>query len=788
VITWTPTEAQGPSTNTITTVVIDNGVPALSATNSFQVVVTEVNSAPVLTAQTNHTIAEGTFFSITNAATDADIPANTLSYSVLNAPVGVNINGAGVITWTPTEAQGPSTNTIITVVADNGVPPLSATNSFQVVVTEVNTTPVLLAQTNHTITEGTFFSITNAANDSDLPANTLSYSLLNPPTGAVIDAGGVITWTPSEAQGPGTNTITTVVVDNGVPPLSATNSFQVVVTEVNGAPVLAAQTNHTIAEGTLLSVTNTATDSDIPANTLSYSLLNPPAGAAIDAAGVITWTPTEAQGPSTNTITTVVVDDGVPTLSATNSFQVVVTEVNSAPVLTAQTNHTIAEGTLLSVTNPATDSDIPANTLSYSLLNAPAGANISGVGVITWTPTEAQGPSTNTITTVVVDDGVPALSATNSFQVVVTEVNSAPELAAQINHTIAEGTLLSVTNAATDSDVPANTLSYSLLNPPAGAVIDAAGVITWMPTQAQGPSTNTITTVVVDDGVPALTATNSFQVVVTEVNSAPVLAAQTNHTVAEGTLLSLTNSATDSDIPANTLTYSLLNPPAGASISTEGVITWTPTEAEGPSTNTITTVATDDGVPSLSATNSFEVIVNEVNSAPELPLQTNRLIVGLSSITVTNTATDSDLPINAISYELLSAPTNAGIDLNGVITWSSSLSDVPSTNLFVTIATDFSPEATNETHLTATNSFLVIVQEPPAPTPVIRTLICSNNVAELGWDAVPSRRYAVEYTEDFLNGPWVPLNQPVQATTNEVQISASMGEASQRFYRVVLLP
>ena len=54
----------------------------------------------------------------------------------------------------------------------------------------------------------------------------------------MIDTNGVITWTPTEAQGPGTNTITTVVTDNGVPPLSVTNSFVVIVTEVNSAPVL----------------------------------------------------------------------------------------------------------------------------------------------------------------------------------------------------------------------------------------------------------------------------------------------------------------------------------------------------------------------------------------------------------------------------------------------------------------------------------------------------------------------------------------------------------------------
>src|SRR5207237_311623 len=181
----------------------------------------------------------------------------------------------------------------------------------------------------------------------------------SPPAGAAIDANGVITWTPTEAQGPGTNTITTVVTDSGFPAMSATNSFSVVVTEVNAAPVLPSQANRTINELATLTVTNTATDSDIPANTLSYTLLTAPGGAVISAAGVITWTPSEAQGPSVNTFTTRVVDNGSPALSATNSFIVTVNEVNTAPVLTAQVNHTIAALTTLLVTNTATDSDLP---------------------------------------------------------------------------------------------------------------------------------------------------------------------------------------------------------------------------------------------------------------------------------------------------------------------------------------------------------------------------------------------------------------------------------------------
>jgi hypothetical protein len=283
----------------MTTVVTDNGMPALSATNTFTVFVATTNSAPVLPPQTDRTIAELSALVVTNTATDADLPANTLSYSLAAAPAGATISGAGVIIWTPTEAQGPETYTLTTMVTDNGMPPLSVTNSFTVTVTEVNSAPILPAQTNRTILELTTLLVTNTATDSDIPANVLSYSLVDPPDGAVIDANGVIAWTPVEAQGPSTNLITTVATDDGAPAWRATNTFTVFVASTNSAPVLPAQADRTIAELSAVVVTNAATDADLPANTLTYSLAGAPAGATISAAGVITWTPTETQGSGT---------------------------------------------------------------------------------------------------------------------------------------------------------------------------------------------------------------------------------------------------------------------------------------------------------------------------------------------------------------------------------------------------------------------------------------------------------------------------------------------------------
>src|SRR5207248_1378719 len=128
---------------------------------------------------------------------------------------------------------------------------------------------------------------------------------------------------------------------------------------------------------------------------------------------------------SVNPFTTVVTDANAwavnaQSLSATNHFIVTVQPGrHRGPVLPAQNSQTIRAGQLLWVFNQAFDEDLPTPTLTYTLVAGPTNAVIDSGGVITWTPTIDQAPSVNVFETVVTDDFVPALSATNSFTVYV---------------------------------------------------------------------------------------------------------------------------------------------------------------------------------------------------------------------------------------------------------------------------------------------------------------------------------------------------------------------------------
>ena len=436
------------------------------------------------------------------------------------------------------------------------------------------------------------------------------------------------------------------------------NDDEVVVPE-NHPPVLPANTVVTLVRPASLVFTNTATDIDVPAQTLTYQLLASPSSATIDANGIVRWTPPAA---STNFFQAKVTDSGTPARSATNSFYVIVNEPlgpeNHPPVLPAPTVVTIMRTNVLVFTNTATDIDVPAQTLTYQLLSGPSGASIDANGIVRWTPSSA---GANFFQTKVTDNGSPAKSATNSFYVVVNEPvapeNHPPVLPPSGVVSMLKLTPLVYVNTAIDADQPPQALTYQLLVSPSGATIDVNGIVHWTPATV---GTNYFQAKVTDNGSPAKSATNSFYVIVSEPvsseNHPPVLPRPTVVTALKLTETVITNTATDIDLPAQLLTYELLAKPDGATIDSNGIVRWTPSATQGSSTNRFRAKVTDNGTPPRSATNVFYVIVNEGNTAP--------VLFGRSLLTLTNpvslseiyTATDSDTPVNTLNYNLVSGP------------------------------------------------------------------------------------------------------------------------------------
>ena len=604
---WQSGEADGGNTYTVNYKVADDGSPSAFTIGSFDIAVNEVNIPPVLAPIGDRSVDEQQTLGFTASASDADQPAATFSYSLQNAPAGATINaGSGAFSWTPTEAQGPG-NHSFTIVVSDGMDTDSET--ITVTVHEVNRPPTLANPGTVSLDEASAWTLPGIGGDPDIPAQTLSFTLSGPPGASIEPTSGDIAWTPTEAQGPGSYTFE-VSVDDGT--LSANTAFSVNVDEVNQAPVVEPIPEQSTLEFVDLSFQVEASDADLPAQTLTYSLTgNSPSGAGISPSGLVTWTPGE--GDAGSYTIRVRVSDGVATTQI--NVSVTVLAGNRDPVLDPVGDRSAVEMQPLSFTATASDPD-PGQTLAFSLVGAPTGAGIdSASGVFAWTPAEAQGPGSYDFD-IVVSDGI--TNDSESITVTVTEANRVPNVTDPGDQAIDEMVDWTLAIAAGDPDLPAQALSYALTAAPNGAAIDpASGVISWRPTETQGPGAYTFT-VEVGDG--ALTGEASFQVTVAEVNRRPTLAAVDDATVTEFEELRFTATATDPDRPRQNLSFSLApGAPDGAGIdAASGEFTWTPGELDGPGVHAVEVVVTDDGQPARSHSRLFEITVLESNSPPVL--------------------------------------------------------------------------------------------------------------------------------------------------------------------------
>jgi len=130
VFTWTPTESDGPGTFTVNFTVSDG---ALTDTGTFDIVVAEVNQPPALTAPVSGDYMANIPLSIVLTATDADVPANALTFGYQGSlPAGASYNAAThTFTWTPTLAQlGPHT---VTFTVNDGTTTVTVDVVFNIV-------------------------------------------------------------------------------------------------------------------------------------------------------------------------------------------------------------------------------------------------------------------------------------------------------------------------------------------------------------------------------------------------------------------------------------------------------------------------------------------------------------------------------------------------------------------------------------------------------------------------------------------------------------------------------
>ena len=710
VITWLPLNAQ---VGVHSVVVRATDPLGASATQLFEITVSNANRPPQFTSSPATTATIGLVYSYDADAIDLDI-GDTLTYSLSQLPLGMTIDSVtGLINWTPTTAQI-GNNTISVVVTD--AEGLSASQIFTVSASEVNLPPSIVSAAVTNVVEGSLYTYDVNATDPNT-GDILTYSLATAVTGVTIDAAsGLINWLPTTAQ-VGSQTIQVQVTDQSG--LSATQLFTVEVGYLNDAPVINSAANLNTTEGLLYQYDVEATDPDLSfGDVLTFSLDAAPAGVSIDASsGLIQWIASEAQVGS-HIITTRVTD--AQGLFATQTYNLIVANNPDAPTIISTWVIDATEDQLYSYDVDATDPDV-GDVLTYSLPFAPTGMSInSSTGLIQWTPTNAQ-VGDHLVSVLVLDSS--GLSANQSFIVAVSNINQAPVITSAANTSATESLLYQYAVAANDPDV-GDVLSYSLTTAPSGMSIDAvSGVISWTPTEAQVGS-QTVAVQVSD--VAGLQDAQSYSVTVINTPNAPVFTSAPGTSATEGALYTYDANASDSDV-GDTLTYSLGVVPAGMIIdAVTGNVQWTPVNAQVGTVNPVNIIVTDsDG---LIATQTYNINVLDVNAAPSITSGANLNATEGTLYTYLVTASDPDVG-DSLTFALDVFP--AGMSINattGNVQWTPSEIQVGSQSVIV--------RATDTGGLFATQSFNVVVSnQPNAPVFTTAPVTTVNEGAVYTYDA-----------------------------------------------------
>ncbi|HEX9506118.1 MAG TPA: DNA/RNA non-specific endonuclease, partial [Acidimicrobiia bacterium] len=245
---WTPTEAQG-----------GTGVPfafkvrvsdGIANTDADVVVdVTEVNVAPTLTVAGHFVVPYAQTLSFTAVGSDADLPAQALTYSLAGAvPAGAAIDPvSGALAWTPTPAQVGSygfnvsvsdgllsASTLVTIDVLDSTPPTLAVPGDITIEATGAATPVSFSASATDVVDGPITPVCTPASGSPFAVGTVTVGC------TATDAHGNI------ARG----SFAVTVTDHTPPALSLPGNLTAVATTPAGAVVTFAASASDLVDGT----------------------------------------------------------------------------------------------------------------------------------------------------------------------------------------------------------------------------------------------------------------------------------------------------------------------------------------------------------------------------------------------------------------------------------------------------------------------------------------------------------------------------------------------------------
>lgn len=512
----------------------------------------------------------------------------------------------------------------------------------------INAPPVFTSIPPASANEDSPFIYDAQASDPDIDA--ITYSLISPRSGMSIDAAtGRLFWIPDDPD-TGSNQIQ-IKADDGHGRFTV-QTFTLVVKNVNDAPTIVSILASTINEKSAYSYTVTGNDVDA-GDVLTYSIVSGPSGMVInEKSGVLTWTP-EHSDIGKHTIT-VKVEDAVHA-PATQSVELEVKELPWPPEFTSTPVVVATEHQLYTYQASATDLN-SADALTFSVLSAPTGFTIdASSGLATWTPDES-GVGQQMISLLVTDG---ALADTQSYSLTVENVNDPPVIKSTAPVQAAVNVPFTYTIEVLDPDA-GDAVTFSIVKGTGNASINVtSGILHWTPA-ANEIGTQSLTVRATDKA--GLYIDQSFTVNVQLEPKPPVFTSTPEVSATEHQLYSY--QATADDPNGDALTFALVSGPAGMTVSSNGLVQFTPKKVDVGNRNV--TISVTDG--NFVVKQDFTIAVAGVNDPPEIISIAPATAVQGALYRYQVVANDPDG--DAMRYHLISAPSGMTIDtINGLIQW-----------------------------------------------------------------------------------------------------------------------
>jgi hypothetical protein len=277
--------------------------------------------------------------------------------------------------------------------------------------------------------------MTVTATDADLPPQLVTFSLAGGADQSkfAITPGGVLIFTsPPDFEAPtdaNTDNVYVVMVQATDGAMSSLQTISVTVTPVNdNSPVFTSPANVNVPENTTAITTVTATDADLPAQTVTFAIVGGADQAlfSITSGGALSFVsgrdfemPTDADGNNVYVVTVEASDGNGRT--TTQTMNVTVSPANdNAPVITSPDTASVPENTTSVLTVTATDADLPPQTLTFSIVGGADQAKfaITAGGALSFVAppdfealTDANGDNVYVVIVQASDGGLTALQA-----------------------------------------------------------------------------------------------------------------------------------------------------------------------------------------------------------------------------------------------------------------------------------------------------------------------------------------------------------------------------------------